>query len=92
MPIGVSEKAVSLLSSGIDSPVSSFELIKRGVNVSYVHFHSTPATSRQSIRLVERIVDKLANYSLNANLAFILKILTKSVIIHGNFRVLFLLQ
>jgi len=68
LPIGVSEKAVSLLSSGIDSPVSSFELIKRGVNVSYVHFHSTPATSRQSIRLVERIVDKLANYSLNANL------------------------
>ncbi len=68
LPVGVSEKAVSLLSSGIDSPVSSFELIKRGVDVSYVHFHSAPATSRQSIRLVERIVDKLSNYSLNANL------------------------
>ena len=68
LPVGVSEKAVSLLSSGIDSPVSSFELIKRGVDVSYVHFHSAPATSRQSIRLVERIVDKLSNYSLSANL------------------------
>lgn len=68
LPIGVSEKAVSLLSSGIDSPVSSFELIKRGVDVSYVHFHSAPATSRQSIKLVERIVEKLSNYSLKSTL------------------------
>ena len=68
LPVGVSEKAISLLSSGIDSPVSSFELIKRGVNITYVHFHSAPATSRQSIRLVERIVQKLSNYSLKARL------------------------
>ena len=68
LPVGVSEKAVSLLSSGIDSPVSSFELIKRGVEVSYVHFHSAPVTSRQSIRLVEQIVQQLSNYSLTARL------------------------
>ena len=68
LPVGVSEKAVSLLSSGIDSPVSSFELIKRGVDVSYVHFHSVPATSRQSLRLVEQIVQQLSNYSLTARL------------------------
>jgi len=68
LPVGVSEKAISLLSSGIDSPVSSFELLKRGVNLTYVHFHSAPATSRQSIKLVERIVQKLTNYSLNARL------------------------
>ena len=68
LPAGVSEKAISLLSSGIDSPVSSFELLKRGVNLTYVHFHSAPATSRQSIKLVERIVQKLTNYSLNARL------------------------
>tara|TARA_B100001029_G_C15063775_1_gene461309 strand:+ start:10266 stop:11441 length:1176 start_codon:yes stop_codon:yes gene_type:complete len=71
LPVGVSENAVSLLSSGIDSPVSSFELIKRGVNVSYVHFHSAPATSRQSIGLVERIVGTLVKYSLNSNLYYI---------------------
>ncbi len=68
LPVGVSEKAISLLSSGIDSPVSSFELLKRGVNLTYVHFHSAPATSRQSIKLVERIVQKLTNYSLKARL------------------------
>ena len=38
-----------LISSGIDSPVASFELIKRGVDITYVHFHSVPSTSRQSI-------------------------------------------
>jgi tRNA uracil 4-sulfurtransferase len=68
LPVGVSEKAISLLSSGIDSPVSSFELLKRGVNLTYVHFHSAPATSRQSMRLVERIVQKLTNYSIKARL------------------------
>jgi len=92
LPVGVSERAVSLLSSGIDSPVSSFELIKRGVNVSYVHFHSAPATSRQSIRLVERIVEKLSNYGLNARLYHIpLLEVQQSIMeqIHNKFWVLF---
>lgn len=62
LPVGVSEKAVSLLSSGIDSPVSSFEMLKRGVKLIYVHFHSAPMTSRESIKLVERLVAVLSEY------------------------------
>ncbi len=46
LPIGTSEHALSMISSGIDSPVASFEMLQRGVNLSYVHFHSSPATSR----------------------------------------------
>ena len=66
LPVGVSEKAVSLLSSGIDSPVSSFEMLKRGVKLTYVHFHSAPVTSRQSIRLVERIITILSEFGCGA--------------------------
>ncbi len=68
LPVGSGEKAVSLISSGIDSPVSSFEMIKRGVDLSYVHFHSAPATSRQSIKNVERILEVMAGYQIKCNL------------------------
>lgn len=66
LPVGVSEKAVSLLSSGIDSPVSSFEMLKRGVELVYVHFHSAPITSRQSVKLVERLLEVLSGYGCGA--------------------------
>ena len=68
LPVGSGEKAVSLISSGIDSPVSSFEMIKRGIDLSYVHFHSAPATSRQSIKNVERILEVMAGYQIKCNL------------------------
>ena len=62
LPVGTSEHAVSMISSGIDSPVASFEMLQRGVELSYVHFHSSPATSRQSIQNVKDILMVLAGY------------------------------
>ena len=56
LPSGTQEKALSLLSSGIDSPVASFEILKRGVNLSYVHFHSYPSISKQSIDNTKQLV------------------------------------
>ena len=41
-------RAVSLLSGGIDSPVSSFMIAKRGVQLELVHFFSPPYTSQQA--------------------------------------------
>ncbi len=64
LPVKTSEQAVSMISSGIDSPVSSFEMLKRGVELTYVHFHSTPATSRQSIQNVGEILTVLAGYQI----------------------------
>ncbi|MBC8311951.1 MAG: tRNA 4-thiouridine(8) synthase ThiI [Candidatus Marinimicrobia bacterium] len=68
LPVGTGERAISLLSSGIDSPVSSFEMIKRGVSLSYVHFHSAPATSRQSIKNVERLLEVIVGYQIRCDL------------------------
>jgi len=68
LPVGTSEHAVSMLSSGIDSPVASFEMLQRGVNLSYVHFHSSPATSRQSIKNVEDILTILTSYQIQCKL------------------------
>ena len=40
--------AVSLLSGGIDSPVSSYMIAKRGVKLEMVHFFSPPYTSDEA--------------------------------------------
>ena len=45
LPIGMGGRAVSLLSGGIDSPVSSYMIAKRGVKLEMVHFFSPPYTS-----------------------------------------------
>ena len=68
LPANCQEKALSLISSGIDSPVSSFEVIKRGVNLDYIHFHSYPATNKQSINNVKKIINELTKYQLNTTL------------------------
>ena len=48
MPVGCNGSVVSLLSGGIDSPVSTFMAAKRGVHVIPVHFFSFPYTSPQA--------------------------------------------
>tara|TARA_Y100001960_G_scaffold323728_1_gene402670 strand:- start:367 stop:1524 length:1158 start_codon:yes stop_codon:yes gene_type:complete len=62
LPNGACETAVSLLSSGIDSPVASFQILKRGVTVVYAHFHSAPATNKQSIENCKKIANTLSNF------------------------------
>ena len=68
LPVGTGEKGLSLISSGIDSPVASFNLIKRGVELDYIHFHSSPATSRQSIYNVESILNELCRFQMDCKL------------------------
>ena len=68
LPVGTGEKALSLISSGIDSPVASFLLLKRGVHIDYIHFHSAPSTSKQSIENVKKILHQLSKYQIQCNL------------------------
>jgi len=62
LPVGVSGKVVSLLSGGIDSPVSSYYAMKRGASVTFVHFHSVPYTNEASIEKVKEMVEILQSY------------------------------
>ena len=48
LPVGVGGKAVSLLSGGIDSPVASWMMAKRGVALEMVHVFSYPYTSPEA--------------------------------------------
>jgi thiamine biosynthesis protein ThiI len=68
LPTGSSGKAVSLLSSGIDSPVASWKIISRGVKLTFVHFHSAPYTSHASMNNAKRLVKILTEYQLSVKL------------------------
>ncbi len=48
MPVGSNGVAVTLLSGGIDSPVSTYMIARRGVRLIPVHFFSFPYTSEQA--------------------------------------------
>ena len=59
LPIGMGGHAVSLLSGGIDSPVSSYMIAKRGVQLELLHFASLPYTSEQAREKVLQLAQEL---------------------------------
>ena len=59
LPIGMGGHAVSLLSGGIDSPVSSYMIAKRGVQLELLHFASPPYTSEQAREKVLQLAQEL---------------------------------
>lgn len=59
LPIGMGGHAVSLLSGGIDSPVSSYLIAKRGVQLELLHFASPPYTSQQARQKVLQLAQEL---------------------------------
>ena len=62
MPVGSNGTAVTLLSGGIDSPVSSYMIAKRGVHLIPVHFFSFPYTSQQAKEKVIELGNILTKY------------------------------
>lgn len=48
LPVGTSGRVVALLSSGIDSPVAAWRIMKRGATIIGVHFSSRPQSSGRS--------------------------------------------
>ena len=59
LPVGTCGRAVSLLSGGIDSPVSTYMIARRGVQIIPVHFFSFPYTSELAKDKVLKLAKKL---------------------------------
>lgn len=62
LPVSSGGKMLSLLSSGIDSPVASYRMMKRGATIWYLHFHSYPMTTQASIDNAKELVETLQKY------------------------------
>ena len=71
LPIGSSGKGLALLSGGIDSPVASWLMMKRGLKVDF--FHAINPALRDFNDIKQKIIDlskQLANYQGEAKIYF----------------------
>lgn len=71
LPVGSSGTVLSLLSGGIDSPVASYLIIKRGCKVLYLHFHPFRDNTEAENSKVLEIVRKLVPYSGETAVIFV---------------------
>ncbi len=60
LPIGSSGKALMLISGGIDSPVASHLLLKRGLKVDYITFMTPPHTSHEALVKVKMLINQIS--------------------------------
>lgn len=61
-PVGVAGNGLLMLSGGIDSPVSGYLAMKRGIKVECVYFESPPHTSIMAKNKVKKLVEELTKY------------------------------
>lgn len=62
LPLGTNGKGMTLLSGGIDSPVATWMMAKRGMLIEAIHFHSYPYTSERAREKVEELASLVATY------------------------------
>lgn len=63
LPVGTNGKGMALLSGGIDSPVATYMIAKRGVTMEAVYFHAPPFTSERAKQKVMDLASIVADYS-----------------------------
>nr|WP_300966249.1 tRNA uracil 4-sulfurtransferase ThiI [Faecalibaculum rodentium] len=62
LPVGASGRAMVLLSGGLDSPVASWQVMKRGIRIEAVHFAAPPYTSQAARDKVLTLAGLVAPY------------------------------
>jgi thiamine biosynthesis protein ThiI len=63
LPYGSSGKAISLLSTGIDSPVATFLMLKRGLEIIPLYFHTPPYTGNIALEKVRLLAKNLLKFT-----------------------------
>jgi len=63
LPLGTQGKVVCLVSSGIDSPVAAYLMMKRGCEVIALYCDNDPFTSKKALENYNKLVDQLQNYA-----------------------------
>ena len=64
-PVGIQGKGLLMLSGGIDSPVSGYLALKRGVDLECLYFESPPHTSVEAKNKVVKLASIINEYSGN---------------------------
>src|SRR5215469_9851930 len=62
LPVGMSGRALVLMSGGIDSPVAAYRMMRRGLRCSYLHFSGMPLTGPESVYKAYGLVRELDKF------------------------------
>lgn len=68
LPVGVSGHGLLLLSGGIDSPVAGWRMMRRGMKIDAVYYHSYPYTSDEAQKKVEDLAARISAYGVSVHL------------------------
>ena len=67
LPIGTQGRMISLVSGGIDSPVATYLMMKRGCDITILNFNNHPYTSGSNEKII-KIYQKLKEYASGSEL------------------------
>jgi len=67
LPIGTQGRMIALVSGGIDSPVATYLMMKRGCDITMVNFNNHPFTSKSNEKII-KIYKKLKEYASGSQL------------------------
>ncbi len=68
LPVGTSGRGLVLMSGGIDSPVAAYRMLRRGLQVDFLHFSGIPFTTSESIYKAYALVRALSKFQVRARL------------------------
>ena len=68
LPVGMSGRAVVLMSGGIDSPVAAYRMMRRGLRCLFLHFSGMPLTGPESVYKAYALVRGLDRFQGDSRL------------------------
>ena len=71
LPVGITGRGLVLLSGGIDSPVAAYRMMRRGMRLDFVHFHSHPLVSPASREKAAELASHLTRYEARSTLMLV---------------------
>ena len=67
-PAGIAGSGMLMLSGGIDSPVAGFLALRKGVNLTAIHYVSPPYTSDMALQKVIDLTERLCTFTLGGHI------------------------
>src|SRR5207248_2549553 len=68
LPVGMSGRALVLMSGGIDSPVAAYRMMRRGLRCDFLHFSGMPLTGPESVYKAYGLMHQLDRFQGNSRL------------------------
>ena len=69
-PLGTQGKVISLFSGGIDSPVATWLMMKRGCEIVLLHFDNQPYTDKKNLERAKKVAKALKKWYKGHDLKF----------------------